>query len=73
MTDTIRAALEAAEREPTTAGKIATFLRALHKAQPGVIATEKVGASACQYTAYPDAVPLLAAAVEAAAKEAPNA
>ena len=26
---TIRAALEAAEREPTTAGKIAAFLRAL--------------------------------------------
>jgi len=56
MTDTIRAALEAAEREPTTAGKIAAFLRALPVHINGNVAMFTPGE--------------LAAAVDAAAKEA---
>ena len=83
MTDTtIRAAMEAAEREPTTAGKIAAFLRTLprdwrdimrHETQwriPAITGwTEDTTRDGPETAAHWHAM-RLAAAVEQAAKEA---
>jgi hypothetical protein len=67
MTDTIRAALDVAEREPTTAGKIATFLRAVDSVTLARIVAD---ATTAHRATKPTIGAALAAAVVQAAKEA---
>jgi hypothetical protein len=67
MTDTIRAALDVAEREPTTAGKIAAFLREIDSVTLAQIVAD---ATEAHRATRPTIGAALAAAVEAAAKEA---